>query len=474
MIMTNEFPNLISNEIIEPRRYPKKIIISFQAGVMIRLMIANLMAVQSLYFFETVVGFDVGLYALANIIYAFFNAINDPILGYLSDRPHKFTKKYGKRFPLILLGGIPWCFMIILIFAFPKVEDIGQTAVFVWYIVLMVINDTCFALYKLNKDSLFPDKFRHVEDRNYAGLWITIFETMGVLFGFAIPILGVAMMGEDNGYFISAVLMSIVNIIVLAFSIPGMREDKELRERRAIIDTNEHDPFFKGMMNVFKNKSFIGFSALYILYYATMGTIMASIPYFVKDILIMEKMGEFIVVAYIVGVLITAPLWYKAIPKLGLKKVALFGGITLGLMGIPFMFVPSGIFGLIVTIIILFAAGLADGAIVSMYMPLLSSTIDHGTLMIGKRQEGLYNGVLAFISSFGAVITPIIVWLIRIISGYDPKSTNTPEQLLGLRAQMSIIPMLLMFTGLFIFYKFYPFTNKDIEENSRTLLERNL
>ncbi len=472
--MTDEFPNINTNELAEPRRYPKKIIISFQAGVMIRLMIANLMAVQSFRFFEIVVGFDVGMFAIANIIYAFFNAINDPILGYFSDKPHKFTKKYGKRFPLILLGGIPWCFMIILIFSFPRVADIGQTAVFIWYIILMIINDTCFALYKLNKDSLFPDKFRNAEDRNYAGLWVTIFETTGVLLGFAIPILGVAMMGEENGYFVSAVLMSVVNIIVFAFSIPGMREDKEMRERRVLIDTYEHDPFFKGMVNVFKNKTFIGFCALYILYFTTMGTIMSSIPYFVDDILEMGKFGEFIVVAYIFGVFITAPLWYKAIPKLGLKKIALYGGITLGLMGIPFMFVPSGFFGLIVTILVLFAAGLADGAMVSMYMPLLGSVIDQGTLMNGKRQEGLYNGVLAFVGSFGGIITPVVIWFIRIISGYDPLQDNTPQQLLGLRAQISIIPMLLMFTGLFVFYKFYKLSNKDIEANSKMLLERKL
>lgn len=474
--MTEEIGNFHLSQGTEPKRYPKKIVISFQAGVMIRLMVANIMAVQSQYYFETIVGFNIGYYAIANLIYAAFNAINDPILGYFSDKPHKFTKKWGKRFPLILLGGIPWCFMIILIFAFPKVADVGQAAVFIWYIVLMVINDTCFALYKLNKDSLFPDKFRHAEDRNYAGLWITIFETMGVLLGVAIPILGVAMVGDDNGYFISAVIMAVANIIVFAFSIPGMREDKDLRERRVLIDTYEHEPFFKGMKNVFQNKKFIGFCTLYILYSTTMGTIMASIPYFVSDILQMEKEGEFIVIAYVVGVFITAPLWYKAIPKLGLKKVTLSGGIILGLMGIPFIFVPTGIPGLIVTIIVLFAAGLADGAIVSMYMPLLSSTIDYGTLKIGKRQEGIYNGVYAFVGSFGAIITPAVTWLIRIISGYDPISevANTPSQLMGLRAQMSIVPMALMFTGLFVFYKYYDLTNEKIAENSKSLLERNL
>jgi Na+/melibiose symporter-like transporter len=253
-----------------------------------------------------------------------------------------------------------------------------------------------------------------------------------------------------------------------------MREDKDLRERRARIDTYEHDPFFKGMKNVFRNKPFIGFCALYILYGTTMGTIMASIPYFVKDILQMEKEGEFIVIAYIIGVFLTAPFWYRAVPRLGLKKVTLWGGTILALMGIPFIFVPTGIPGLIVTILVLFAAGLADGAIVSMYMPLLSSAIDIGTLKNGKRQEGIYNGVFAFVGSFGAIITPGVTWIVRLLSGYQPLQNNTPEQLMGLRMMMSVIPMVLMFIGLITFYKFYNLTNKKIEENSRLLLEQNL
>ncbi|GAH91731.1 unnamed protein product, partial [marine sediment metagenome] len=45
--------------------------------------------------------------ALGYIIYAIWNSINDPLVGYFTDRPNRFWKRYGKRFPLIIIGGIP-------------------------------------------------------------------------------------------------------------------------------------------------------------------------------------------------------------------------------------------------------------------------------------------------------------------------------------------------------------------------------
>ncbi|MFW9947428.1 MAG: MFS transporter [Candidatus Odinarchaeota archaeon] len=53
------------------------------------------MAFTSFYFFfyERTIGLQTELVFLAFIIYAIWNAINDPIVGYVTNRPFKFTKK---------------------------------------------------------------------------------------------------------------------------------------------------------------------------------------------------------------------------------------------------------------------------------------------------------------------------------------------------------------------------------------------
>ena len=49
-------------------------------------------------------------------IYAIWDAVNDPLTGYLLDRSKKYTSKYGKRFPFIRIGFIGALCMLILMY----------------------------------------------------------------------------------------------------------------------------------------------------------------------------------------------------------------------------------------------------------------------------------------------------------------------------------------------------------------------
>ncbi|MHA1756529.1 MAG: MFS transporter, partial [Promethearchaeota archaeon] len=55
-------------------------------------------------FYYAVVGLDVNLITIAFIIWSFWNAINDPMLGAISD---KTSTKWGRRTPYIILGIYP-------------------------------------------------------------------------------------------------------------------------------------------------------------------------------------------------------------------------------------------------------------------------------------------------------------------------------------------------------------------------------
>ena len=59
------------------------------------------------FFYEQVIGMPSELALLAFVLYSVWNAFNDPLIGYLTDRPFKFTKKWGRRFPWIIISFIP-------------------------------------------------------------------------------------------------------------------------------------------------------------------------------------------------------------------------------------------------------------------------------------------------------------------------------------------------------------------------------
>ncbi len=455
------------------KRYPKKIITSFQLGNFIGLMMSQLYGQQLPYYYQSYINLDITLYAIANLIYMLFNMFNDPLLGYLCDRSTRLTSKWGKRFPFIIMGGIPYCFMVIFLFMAPTVGQIGQIGVFFWMLFFLCLGDMVFSLYDINRVALFPDKIRHNKDRRIAGTITTILETMGVMMGILLPVLIIDELGKDTGYPVQAIIVATIAFVVFLFMIPGVHEDKEMRERRALLGQQKPEPFFAGMKSALKNKNFLAYIALYVSYTSAMGLVMGSIPFFVQDFLQLPKIGEIILVFYVIAVIIAAPIWYKLSYKIGIKKIALIGAILLGSMGLTFLFVPSGPSGLSFIIIILLIAGCADGAIISMTMPIFSSIIDEASLSTRKRQEGLYNGTFLFFSRIGIAYQAIVFWIVKTFTGYQSGSTD-PTELIGLRIQIGLFPLIVIFIGLFLFWKLYQISSEEAEVNSKKLRELNL
>jgi len=118
------------------------------------------------YYYESEIGLNVWFVGLGYIIFAIYNAINDPLVGYTTNRPFKFTKKWGRRFPWILFGGFLWILSYYLIFSPPAVSTqtiSGSLIIFAWLVFATCLFDTFASIFFVNFASLFPDKFRLVE-----------------------------------------------------------------------------------------------------------------------------------------------------------------------------------------------------------------------------------------------------------------------------------------------------------------------
>ncbi|MBD3256727.1 MAG: MFS transporter [Candidatus Lokiarchaeota archaeon] len=454
-------------------RYPKKIIASFQLGSLISLMLNQVFTQQIQYYYQTEVGLDITLFTIAMVLYTIFNMFNDPILGYLCDKSRRLTKRWGKRFPFIVMGAIPWCFMVIFIFSAPSIAEVGQFGVFVWLLIFICIYDGFFSLFDINRVALLPDKFREEKERKLSGMFQTILETLGIMLGIVVPILILEFVSGGVGWTLQAVIMASITFVFILLMIPGIKEPPDLKERRSKLDVDAVN-FFHGMKQALRDKNFIGYLSLYVAYSTTMGLMIASIPFIVDDILELSKIGEIVIIAYIIAVPITAPFWYKLSYKIGIKKVTLIGGVVLASMGLPILFMPSGPEGLTWIILILFTAGLVDGAIITMTMPIFSSVVDDATIRTGSRKEGLYNGVFLFFQRVGIAIRSIVFWIVQIGFGYNPGGPNSELGLFGLRLQVALFPMIIMITGVSLFWMLYSLTSEKLEENAIKLKELDL
>jgi glycoside/pentoside/hexuronide:cation symporter, GPH family len=456
------------------KRYPKRIMGSFQLGNLIGLMFGQLYSIQMPVFYLDILKLTPTLYLVALIIFTFYNMFNDPILGYFSDRSSRFTKRWGKRFPFIMMGAIPWALMPFFFFVAPSALIIGQLGLFIWYLVVQCANDTAFSLFDVNRIALFPDKFRDPNDRKITGFLTVFLETTGVILGVVIPILILEILGPEEGYVIQAIVISAIGVILVFLMIPGVREDEEMKQRRSQLNLSmKGEPFFKSLFTTIKDKNLLGYIIFYLCYGTTMGIVMGSVPWYVQDILLLPVLGELIIIFYVIAVFPGAFLWYKLSLKIGIKRVVILGGTLMFIIAMPVFFIPHGPAGLPWMIIILLSFGATDGALISMTMPIFSSIIDNAAIRTGKRKEGLYNGTNVFFNRISIAINALVFWIIRTFSGYQLGATGA-TQLLGLRIQMSLFPMFFIFIGTILFWKLYSLSEEQIQENSKKLVEINL
>ncbi|MEJ2296233.1 MAG: MFS transporter, partial [Candidatus Lokiarchaeota archaeon] len=268
------------------KKHSVSIIISFQLGNLVWFMVNQGFRMRIYGYNENVLHINSMLFLIAFAIFTIYNMFNDPIIGHLCDRSTRFVKRWGKRFPFILMGAIPFSFMLLFIFTNPFV--VSEMIAFVWLLIFMLLFDTFFSLMDVNRWGLFPKKFVSDQDRKRAGFIEAILDTIGIALGFLIPmiILDPAVLGKTGiGYSVQALAISIFSFIFVLLMIPGIREPKEVRERQLRLDQFKHTNIFEDLKIAWKNKHFMGYLILFVCYSITMGGIMGLMAKFAEEII---------------------------------------------------------------------------------------------------------------------------------------------------------------------------------------------
>jgi GPH family glycoside/pentoside/hexuronide:cation symporter len=102
-------------------------------------------------FYFTVVKVPVLWLSAGMVLWSVWNAINDPLIGYLSDR----TKtKRGRRVPWMMVATIPLAILMILLFT-PPVGLNSDIANFLYFMIILMLFDTVYTAFNLNYNALF-------------------------------------------------------------------------------------------------------------------------------------------------------------------------------------------------------------------------------------------------------------------------------------------------------------------------------
>lgn len=233
-------------------------------------------------FYETNMELDPLITALGIILYSVWNAINDPLIGWLTIKPTKFAKKYGRRFPWIIIGLFIWPICFLAIFMVPESLKGNQIPLFLWMLISTCIYDTFGSLWEVNYQSLFPDKFRSKKDRDKAASIATIIGVFGIALGFLVHS-QIIDYEDKSSFVINGAVYAVVSMGISFLMIKGVKEDKGMIQRYLDFVEKEKESnapsFMQQLKNAFKQRNFVAFILLYLFYQAAAMSMTSSIHY---------------------------------------------------------------------------------------------------------------------------------------------------------------------------------------------------
>ncbi|MFX0184949.1 MAG: MFS transporter, partial [Candidatus Hodarchaeota archaeon] len=179
------------------------------------------------FFYESLIGLDIGMMFLASILYTVWDMFNDPFVGHLSDRNNRFTRRWGKRFPWIAGCTIPLLFALILLFSASLVSFLGEWVIFFWFLLFLSAYDGLLSAIAVNYNALLPVKFRSKEERTNLGAFVHLFMMLGPFIGLAIV---ASLSPNPDSYMMMSIILAVIALLSFILSIPGLREDESLKE----------------------------------------------------------------------------------------------------------------------------------------------------------------------------------------------------------------------------------------------------
>ena len=382
------------------------------------------------------------------VAYTIWDAVTDPVAGYLSDRTRN---RLGRRRPWLFAAAPLFAVFCIMLFAVPGSVAGNARALPVYFALVFFCVQLMDTLLRTNYFALFPELFVQSEDRARANSLRQALQLIGMIAGISlIPILAGAI-----GWSMSAALVSVIGMGLIYVTVIFSREDPghfnsaapKLRDSLAIM---------------FKNRNFWSYSLATLFYQGASAVCLGSIPFFVRYALNESETGVTVVTGIIF--VLAIPLvfaWSKISLKFGALKTWRLSLLLFGLAFVPLNFTTglgsTGFFGAFIGI------GLA-GIIATMDL-IVAKIIDEDHAATGEFREAMYQSVISFIirlaNLFGSLAMLLGVW----IYGFESAESPGDNPAAATRMMLAVIPPILML-GSFLFSFLLKFKNGDTNVKS--------
>lgn len=346
-----------------------------------------------LYFLTDVAGLRPDLAGWAVGLGKIWDAINDPLIGLISDR---IRTRWGRRRGLLLFGAVPLGLTFMLMWLVPPLSPIGLAA---YYTVTFILFDTVFTIIHVSYNALTPELTDDYDERSTLNGYRMAFSITGTL--------GTIILATVIGWYIAdkRLLFAILGIgLGLVSIIPPLIVFKVTHEKPAE-ELPEPMPMKKALITTLSNRPFWLIMGLYLLSWTTASILSATLIYFANYYLRVPDQANYFVLVAEAAAIIFIPLVVWLSRKLDKRKSFIIGSITWAVILLGISSIRADQTMLAYLLAALSGFGIATAYVVPWSM--VPDIIEFDQADTGERREGSY---YAFASFFQKMATGIAIW----------------------------------------------------------------
>lgn len=433
-------------------------------------MLANQMfpAVISIFIVVLVqnLGFPGWMWGVVSLVPRLFDAITDPIMGFVSDNT---KSKWGRRKQYVLLGAVIMGISFIIMWQLYKdnTVDYNFTYFLLWslvfYVGLTIFSVPYVAMgYEMSND--FHERTNIMAVAQFIGQWAWVIA----------PWFWVIM--DDKSFFESGEvavreLAIWVGIICMVFAmIPAIfiKSKSTLNEKYDSITFKNilkslHTIFILNFGQALKIKAFRKLCVATFLIFNAFNTVAAFTYFIIVFFLFNGATGPdgawwwptlFGSVGALVTTFLVIPVVTQMSKKIGKKKAFIVSQSVsiIGYIMLWFLFIPGKPY-LFLFALPFFSFGI--GGLFTLMMSMTADVIDLDELNTGKRREGIFGAIYWWMVKFGFGIAGGLSGVIFSVIGWESGgATQSEEALFGLRLFFSGLPILGTLIAIYIMWDY--------------------
>jgi Na+/melibiose symporter-like transporter len=397
-----------------------------------------------------------------------WDAVSDPIAGYLSDRT---TFKFGRRRTWMLLSFIPISFGFLAVFSPP--ESMQGQSLDLWMMIAILSFYSAITLFNVPHMALGAELSEDYHERTRLFGVRHIGFTLGSILSLVSMSLLISEENSPTGdvrelagnlAFLAVAAMS----LMIFFSVSRLKENPEFQNR---VNKNP----FKAFRDVWVNPH--AKILIIVLFIENLGGAVIGVLtlYVTQYIVEAPAWAPLIIFAYMLPSALSVPLWIPLSKRFGKIRLWVF---SLALTGISFggifiiPFLDSVTDRLIVMFIGATLGGMAAGCGGAIGPSVKGDVIDYDEYLTGERKEGSYFAALNFVFKSATGIMLLVTGFVLQFSGFIPNQPQTMEVKIALISLYGLVPLVFYSLGAYLLHKKFTFGEKEHTAIKQQIRER--